>query len=77
MAAKMKELGFDADDTAANIYFVPVAADGTEIASVEDMVKNSGKQVGGLKCVVGTGATQVAKLAPSSCVVQTAPTGFN
>lgn len=77
MAKNMKELGFATDTTSAYIYFVPVAADGTEIASNANMISNSGKQVGGLKCVVGTGATQVAKLAPSSCVVQTAPTGFD
>ena len=75
LGAKMTDLGFSTDTATGALYFVPLKADGTEIAAA-DMAGLTGKQVGGLKCLVSSTDTQIAKLAPSSCVVKAAPTGF-
>ena len=69
----MKELGFDSDTDEAKVYFVALQADGTEIGSLDEAEKLTGKQVGGLKCVIADATLK--KIAPGSCSsVSTAPT---
>ena len=53
------------------LYFVPVKAnDGAEIATT-DLTDLSGKQIGGLKCVVEDSAkAELKKLLPGSCSVK-------
>lgn len=53
------------------LYFVPVKADGSAIAE-SDLATLTGKQIGGLKCMVASGAkAELKKLLPGSCTVGT------
>ncbi len=63
------ELGLPAGDH--YLYFVPVKAnDGAEIATT-DLTDLSGKQIGGLKCMVeDTAEPELKKLLPGSCSVK-------
>ena len=70
--AKITELGFAATDTPA-IYFIVLQADGTDMATLANAILATGKQVGGMKCVVPTTDTQMVRIAPGSCTTKVAP----
>ena len=65
LARNMKELGFAADNTAAKAYFLALKADGNPIGDLATATSLSGKQVGGMKCVLAD--AQLKKIAPGSC----------
>lgn len=65
LGAKMKELGFAADNDTAEVYFLALQADGAEIATLANATSLTGKQVGGLKCVIADATLK--KIAPGSC----------
>ena len=77
LGTKMKELGYTTDTTAAEIYYLVLQADGTEMASLANATAATGKQVGGLKCVVPASDTQMVRIAPGSCTTKTTPTAIN
>ena len=70
------DLGFTSATPNAALYFVPQTAEGVDITS-STMAANSGKQIGGLKCVASSeDGSALTKLLPGSCTVQSAaPTG--
>ena len=65
LGAKMKELGFSADNATADAYFQILQVDGTPITTVAQATGLSRQQVGGLKCVLAD--AQLKKIAPGSC----------
>jgi len=71
LGTNMKQLGYSADDKTAEIYFLVLQADGTEMTEAA-YVTSGGKQVGGLKCVVPGTDTIMAKIAPGSCTTKAA-----
>ena len=74
LATKMKELGYATDTTAAKIYYLALKADGTEMTDLATATPLTGKQIGGMKCVVPGTDTQMVRIAPGSCTTQaTAP----
>jgi type IV pilus assembly protein PilA len=69
--ANITELGYAAADTPA-VYFLVMQADGTEMATLANATAASGKQIGGLKCVLDGTDTKIAKIAPGSCTTKAA-----
>ena len=68
-----KELGFGT--TNQFLYFAPMKADGTNIAST-DLPTLGGQQIGGMKCMTDSTSVGFKKLLPGSCsVVTTIPGG--
>lgn len=68
----VEELGMAENATAA-VYFLLLQADGTVMGTLAKATAASGKQVGGLKCVIVD--AQLKKIAPGSCEgATTAPT---
>lgn len=61
---KIEELGFASKATAA-AYFKVLKVDGSEIGTLDTATSLSGKQVGGMKCVLAD--KQLKKIAPGSC----------
>ncbi|MEG2278588.1 MAG: prepilin-type N-terminal cleavage/methylation domain-containing protein [Comamonas sp.] len=75
LSRNMKDLGLAADKTEAKVYFLALQADGTEIGDLAKATALTGKQVGGLKCVIADAALK--KIAPGSCSgVTAAPTAI-
>lgn len=64
----VKDLGM-ADEATANLFFLVLRADGTEMSTIDNAKTDSGKQVGGLKCVVAD--SQLKRIAPASCDART------
>ena len=73
LATKMTELGYSTATTAAAIYYLALKADGTEMTDLSTATANTGKQVGGLKCVVPSDDTQMVRIAPGSCTTKSTP----
>ena len=72
LATKMTELGYATNTTAAAIYFVVLRADGSEMTSQANSTADTGKQIGGLKCIVPGTDTLMTKIAPGSCTTTAA-----
>ena len=71
LKTKMKDLGYSTDTTEAKIYFMVLQADGSDMASLTAATANSGKQVGGLKCMVPVSDPLMVRIAPGSCTAGT------
>ncbi len=67
--AKIEELGF-ATSATPKVHFAVLKADGTEMTTLAAATAASGKQIGGLKCLVPTTDKQMSKIAPGSCVTK-------
>ena len=71
LGTKMKELGYATDTTAAKLHFIVLRADGTNMETLANATADSGKQIGGLKCIIPSSDKQMAKIAPGSCTTGT------
>ncbi len=67
--SKIEELGF-ASAATPTVHFAVLRADGSEMETLDNATDDSGKQIGGLKCLVPTTDKQMAKIAPGSCVTK-------